>query len=522
MQQFNSFFKSKLGTSTNANTNANTGASPALASGSETQQPQRHESHDPVLTPEDEAFLQTVTAESGPTGQDAVPVPVGEGDRDEPPAGSADVQTQSQDQTPKSPIEEFGKELGEQERRKSAAGLEPSLSEDNNAEKVMARTGESSRDNGKGNENAKSERSKSPEKKRRTWSMIWKRSEKRAPQPQPQSQIPETAPATSNDSTVSEQQRENADMTAILDKLNLAADNNRVFSISDETQDLLRKFKLIFKDLINGVPTAYHDLEMLLTNGNKQLQDTYSNLPSFLQKLIEKLPEKWTESIAPEMIAVAAERASRSGVNVDNIGKAAAAANKMGISVPSLKELVGKPAAIVGMLRSIMAFLRARFPAMLGMNVLWSLALFILLFVLWYCHKRGREVRLENERLVTENEIEKMNQESAEGTAAETGMGTETARPIRSTETLTTTAAQGASTSEIRKGIKEAQEAREKKTKAKTLAAREQAQKEDKPGGIENEPIKPTRSKSILSIFGRSGSQNSALSERKIEPYPGT
>lgn len=165
-------------------------------------------------------------------------------------------------------------------------------------------------------------------------------------------------------------------MTAILDKLNLAADNNRVFSISDETQELLRKFKLIFKDLINGVPTAYHDLEMLLTNGNKQLQDTYSNLPSFLQKLIEKLPEKWTESLAPEMIAVAAERASRSGVNVDNIGKAAAAANKMGISVPSLKELVGKPAAIVGMLRSIMAFLRARFPAVLGMNVLWSLALF--------------------------------------------------------------------------------------------------------------------------------------------------
>jgi hypothetical protein len=165
-------------------------------------------------------------------------------------------------------------------------------------------------------------------------------------------------------------------MTEILDRLNLAADNNKVFSISDETQELLRKFKLIFKDLINGVPTAYHDLEMLLTNGNRQLQDTYSNLPSFLQKLIEKLPERWTETLAPEMLAVAAERASQSGVNVENIGKAAAAANKMGLQIPSLKELVGKPAAIVGMLRSIMAFLRARFPAVLGMNVLWSLALF--------------------------------------------------------------------------------------------------------------------------------------------------
>ncbi|KAL4749918.1 hypothetical protein BDW72DRAFT_177049 [Aspergillus terricola var. indicus] len=521
MQQFNSFFRSKAGTSANASTDANTEASPALASVTETQQPQRRNSHDPVLTPEDEAFLQTVTAESAATSQDAVPAPVGDEVKDEQPAWLASAQTQSQDQTPKSPIEEFGKELGEQERRKSAAGLESSLSRDNNAEKVMAGTGESSGDNEKGKENAKLERSKSP-KKRRPWSMIWKRSEKKESQPPPQPQISETAPATSNGSSVTEQQRENADITAILDKLNLAADNNRVFSISDETQDLLRKFKLIFKDLINGVPTAYHDLEMLLANGNKQLQDTYSNLPSFLQKLIEKLPEKWTESIAPEMIAVAAERASRSGVNVDNIGKAAAAANKMGISVPSLKELVGKPAAIVGMLRSIMAFLRARFPAVLGMNVLWSLALFILLFVLWYCHKRGREVRLENERLVTEKEIEMINQESAEGTAAETGMGTETAPPIRSTETLTTTAARGASTSEIRKGIKEAQEAKEKKSEAKSLAAKEQAQKEDKPSGIENEPIKPTRSKSILSIFGRSGSQNSAFSERKIEPYPGT
>jgi hypothetical protein len=61
---------------------------------------------------------------------------------------------------------------------------------------------------------------------------------------------------------------------------------------------------------------------------------------------------------------------------MENVGKAAAAAEKMGINVPSLKELVSKPAALVGMLRSIMAFLRARFPAVMGMNVLWSLALF--------------------------------------------------------------------------------------------------------------------------------------------------
>ncbi|RDW86866.1 uncharacterized protein DSM5745_03508 [Aspergillus mulundensis] len=510
MQQLNSFFKSKTSNNANTNTETPSGATTGVAA-----QAQRRKSHDPVLTPEDEAFLRNVTADAPSTDRDAGPAPVG--DEDQGPA--LPPRPSTQDQAPLSPAEEFGKELGEQERRKSAAGLEPTVSGNDNA-LAASTTGKSSvnsekeKEDVKGKAKAGSDRSKSPGKKRRPWSMIWKKSEKKTPEPQ--SPEPASKPA---DTTESETQRENEDMTEILDKLNLAADNNRVFSISDETQELLRKFKLIFKDLINGVPTAYHDLEMLLTNGNKQLQETYSNLPSFLQKLIEKLPERWTESLAPEMIAVAAERASRSGVNVDNIGKAAAAANKMGIQVPSLKELVGKPAAIVGMLRSIMAFLRARFPAVLGMNVLWSLALFILLFVLWYCHKRGREVRLENERLVTEEEIEKINQETAaDSTAPDTGETTQ----IRSTETLTTTAAQGASPSEVREGIKEAQKAREKKAKTKAVTAGEQTQNEDRPSGVENEPIKPTRSKSILSIFGRSGSQSSAPSERKIEPYPGT
>ncbi|KAE8367703.1 hypothetical protein BDV27DRAFT_123509 [Aspergillus caelatus] len=290
-------------------------------------------------------------------------------------------------------------------------------------------------------------------------------------------------------------------MTEILERLNLAADNNRVFSVSEEMQELLRKFKLIFKDLINGVPTAYHDLEMLLTNGNTQLQGAYSKLPGPIQKLIEKLPERWTETLAPEMIAVASERAAKSGVNIDNIGKAAAAANKMGIKVPSLKELVGKPAAIVGMLRSIMAFLRARFPAVLGMNVLWSLALSILLFVLWYCHKRGREVRLENERLVTEEEIEKLNEQSSSD------------ERIRTTETLTTTAPQGASAAEIREGVKDAQQSRER-----AMAAAESTQLEN--NDMKDNNPKPTRSKSILSIWGRSSQKPEPAT--KIQPYPGT
>lgn len=176
--------------------------------------------------------------------------------------------------------------------------------------------------------------------------------------------------------TDKEQKEEQEDLAIIMERLNLAAENNRAFSVSDETQQLLSKFKLIFKDLVTGVPTAYRDLEMLLTNGDKQLKDAFGHLPGFLQKLVQQLPEKFTESLGPELMAVAGERASRSGVNMENAGKAAAAAQKMGFKAPNLKELVGKPTAIAGMMRSIITFLRARFPAVLGMNVLWSLALF--------------------------------------------------------------------------------------------------------------------------------------------------
>ncbi|EXJ67540.1 uncharacterized protein A1O5_09553 [Cladophialophora psammophila CBS 110553] len=243
-----------------------------------------------------------------------------------------------------------------------------------------------------------------------------------------------------------EARQEEEDMTIVLERLNLAAVNNRVFSISDETQELLQKFNLIFKDLVNGVPTAYEDLESLLTNGDRQLQKTFNSLPAFLQKLIEKLPETMTKGFAPEMMAAAAERAQKSGVNMENAGKAAAAAKKMGFKTPSLKELVGKPTAITAALRSIMNYLRARFPAFMGMNVLWSLALFVLLFVFWYCHKRGREVRLEKERQLTEEEVQKLDVDY---------------KAEHPDEYPTTTAEKGASIQEVQAGMEEVQAAKE-------------------------------------------------------------
>ncbi|KIW83716.1 hypothetical protein Z517_02962 [Fonsecaea pedrosoi CBS 271.37] len=264
---------------------------------------------------------------------------------------------------------------------------------------------------------------------------------------------------------VKQARQEEEDMTIVLERLNLAAVNNRVFSISDETQELLQKFNLIFKDLVNGVPTAYDDLEKLLTNGDRQLQKTFNSLPSFLQKLIERLPETMTKGFAPEMMAAAAERAQKSGVNMDNAGKAAAAAKKMGFKTPSLKELVGKPTAITAALRSIMNYLRARFPAFMGMNVLWSLALFVLLFVFWYCHKRGREVRLEKERKLTEEEVQKLDVDY---------------KSEHPGEDLTTTAEKGASIQDVQAGIEEVQ------------AAKEAVEVSDQPVEVEPKVVPPT------------------------------
>lgn len=189
-----------------------------------------------------------------------------------------------------------------------------------------------------------------------------------------------------------EAKKEEEEMTDVLENLNLAAVNNRVFSISTESQELLHKyvtteileryrtpstnqcpsrdrFTLVFKDLVNGVPTAYDDLESLLTNSENQIQRSYAHLPSFLKDIIEKLPTKMVASLGPEVLAAAAEKPS-----LQAAGTASKSSSK--IKVPSLKDLVTKPGAVVGTLKAIMNFLKLRFPAFLGMNVLYSLALF--------------------------------------------------------------------------------------------------------------------------------------------------
>lgn len=213
---------------------------------------------------------------------------------------------------------------------------------------------------------------------------------------------------------VAEVEREEDDITRVLNDLNMSAVNNRALSLSKESSELMHNFTTVLKDLVNGVPTAYDDLTHLLDDSQGTIAKNYDHLPSFLKKLIASLPQKLTSSLAPELLATAAEAEK---LSADGTGAAAAGgfmgAAKGFLKPNGLRDLIAKPGAVAGMLKSIMNALKLRWPAFMGTNVLLSLGLFgrlshpldplyfltliVLLFVFWYCHKRGREVRLAAE-----------------------------------------------------------------------------------------------------------------------------
>ncbi|KAI0379813.1 hypothetical protein F5Y04DRAFT_115025 [Hypomontagnella monticulosa] len=188
-----------------------------------------------------------------------------------------------------------------------------------------------------------------------------------------------------------EVQKEETDMARVLSDLNLAAStDNRAFSLSRESAETLRAFTQVLKDLVNGVPTAYGDLVHLIEDRDGVLARSYEKMPKALKKLVAQLPDKLTSSLAPELLAVAAEA---QGLKKDGEGEGV----KKLLSAGNLMELVTKPGAVAGLLKGIVNALKTRWPAFVGTNVLWSVAVFLLLSVLWYCYKRGRETRLERE-----------------------------------------------------------------------------------------------------------------------------
>lgn len=171
-----------------------------------------------------------------------------------------------------------------------------------------------------------------------------------------------------------EAEKEQKELTQVLDQLNLSAVNNRVFSFSKESEELFNKFSLVLKDVVNGVPTAYDDMEKLFTDYEGQLKKMYGSLPPFLQNLVKTLPAKLTAALGPEFLAAQAEKPG-----FDAKQRAAGSSgSKMKFkkpTIPSLKSLISAQGAVATMLRSILQFLKLRFPMVLtGTNVVMSLA----------------------------------------------------------------------------------------------------------------------------------------------------
>jgi hypothetical protein len=170
-----------------------------------------------------------------------------------------------------------------------------------------------------------------------------------------------------------EGEKEKKDLGRVLDRLNLSAKNNTVVSMSSDTSEALQRFTQVFKDLVNGVPTAYDDLTKLFEDRDGALNKGFEKLPTSLQKLVTQLPEKLTGSIAPELLAAAAE--SQGLKAEDNNGFSPKTAAEKMLLTKKIMELVTKPGAIVSMLRAIVETLKVRWPAFIGMNVIWSVAL---------------------------------------------------------------------------------------------------------------------------------------------------
>jgi hypothetical protein len=175
---------------------------------------------------------------------------------------------------------------------------------------------------------------------------------------------------------LTEAQKEDKELTDILDQLNLSAVNNRVFSFSKESEELLNKFTQVLKDLVNGVPTAYNDLEKLFTDYDNQLKKMYGSLPPFLQNLVKSLPAKLTATLGPELLAASAEKPGFDAKQAAS-GSKSKSKRSMIPPVPSLKSLVSAQGAVATALRAIVNFLKFRFPALAtGTNVIMSLAVF--------------------------------------------------------------------------------------------------------------------------------------------------
>jgi hypothetical protein len=195
------------------------------------------------------------------------------------------------------------------------------------------------------------------------------------------------SPVLKEDGTVDDAataEKQEREITILLDNMNMSTLNNRVFALSTETQKIYDRFAEVLKDTINGVPTAYDDMEKLMREAGPTIEKQYNAMPPFVQSLVKTLPAKLSTALAPEVVSsIIAEKPgadlkaadkSKAGTSAKG-GKSAKAKSKR--RVPGLKNLVTQQGAVAGILRNVVTFLRVRFPLLAsGTNVVMSLAVF--------------------------------------------------------------------------------------------------------------------------------------------------
>lgn len=203
-------------------------------------------------------------------------------------------------------------------------------------------------------------------------------------------------PVYNEDGTINEEktkEKQEKEVSVLLDNLNMSAINNRVFAFSAETQKFYERFAQVLRDTMNGVPTAYEDMDKLMRDAGPTLEKQFNSMPPFVQTLVKTLPSKLGTVVGPEILAAAAaekpddemkrrmQTASKGETFAEASTKVAdvkeAEGSKKKRKIPGMKSLVSKQGAVAGILRNTVNFLTTRFPFLASTtNVVMSLAVF--------------------------------------------------------------------------------------------------------------------------------------------------
>lgn len=199
-------------------------------------------------------------------------------------------------------------------------------------------------------------------------------------------------PVYNEDGSINEEatkEKQEKEVSVLLDNLSLSNINNRVFSFSAESQKYYDRFTQVLKDTLNGAPTAYEDMDKLMKDAGPTLEKHFNSMPPFVQTLVKSLPAKLGATLGPELMAAASEKpgndlkARMESTNKSDAGVASAEASeskegqKKKRRIPGLKSLTSSNGVVASILRNIVNFLQVRFPFLVSTtNVVMSLAVF--------------------------------------------------------------------------------------------------------------------------------------------------